>query len=111
MPARRTALQDLKNFLIALERRNEIRAGEFGAGPVEYFAGNFESAVARGGPRGFHGLQKGLGNDDAGDFIVQAKRLLVAVERPDADQHRNRRLAAKFFQESVPVFGVEERLS
>src|SRR6202158_1112065 len=108
--ARSRASEDFQDFFVALERWNEIGAGVFGAGPFEHFAGNFEAAIARGGSGGVHRLQQRLWDDDAGHFVVQAQRLLVAVERPDADQHWDCRLAAKFFQESVPMFGVEERL-
>ena len=52
----------------------------------------------------------GSWNDDAGNFVVEAQSLLVAVERPDADQHRDGGLAAEFFHEGVPVLGIEERL-
>src|SRR5882762_4220737 len=105
------ASENFQDFFVALERWNEIGAGEFGAGPGEHVAGYFETTIARGGPCGLHRFEQKLRDDDAGDFVVQAQRLLVAVERPDADQYGDRRLAAEFFQESVPVFGVEERLS
>ena len=48
-------------------------------------------------------FQQGLRDDDAGHLVVEAQGLLVAVERPNADQYGNGRLAAEFFQERVPV--------
>src|SRR6267378_4230842 len=108
--ARSRGSEDFQDFFVALEGWNEIGAGEFGAGPGEHVAGYFETTIARGGPCGLHRFEQRLRDDDAGHFVVQAQRLLVAVERPDADQHRDRRLAAEFFQKSVPVLGVEERL-
>jgi len=64
-----------------------------------------KTAIAGGGSGGFHRFQQKTRDDDAGDFVVQAQRLLVTIQRPDADQDGDRWLAAKFFQEIVPVLG------
>ena len=82
---RNHALENFKNFFVAFEGRNQVGAGEFGPGPSKHFAGDFETAIARGGSGGFHRFQQGLGDNDAGDFVVQAQRLLVTIQRPDAD--------------------------
>ena len=69
-----------------------------------------EAAFARGGSGRFHRLQNRLRDDDAGNFVVQAQRLLVTIQRPDADEHGDGWLAAEFFHEGVPVLGIEKRL-
>src|SRR5439155_14569486 len=107
---RKGRLQNFQNFLVAFERRDQVRTGELGARPCQHVACDFESTIARGGSSGFHGFQQSLGNDDPRHFVVQAQGLLVTVQRPDADAHGNVRLAAEFLQESMPVFGIEERL-
>src|SRR6266852_7071332 len=83
--SRNHASENFQDFFVALERRNEIGAGKFGPRPREHVACDFETAIARGGSGGFHGFQKRIRNHDAGYFVVQAQRLLVTVERPDAD--------------------------
>src|SRR6267378_1304923 len=104
------ASEDFHDFFVAFEGWNQIRARELGAGPREHIAGDFKAAIARGGARAFHRFQQRLRDHDAGNFVVQAQRLLIAIERPDAYQHRDCRLPAESFQESVPMFGVEEWL-
>jgi len=51
------ASENFQNFFVAFEGRNQVGAGEFGAGPGEHVAGHGEAAVARGGAGGFHGFQ------------------------------------------------------
>jgi len=72
-------LENFQNFLVALEGGNQIGASKFRARPGKHLAGDLESAVARGGSGGFHGLQQRLRNYDAGHFVVQPQRLLVTV--------------------------------
>src|SRR5258706_12991642 len=103
-------LQDVEDFFVAFERRDYVRAGHFRARPGEHFSGALEAAVAGGGACGLQRFQQRLRNYDSGYFIVQAQRLYVAVERPNPDQHRDCRFAAEFFQEGVPMFGIEKRL-
>src|SRR5271169_816746 len=103
-------LQDVEDFFVAFERRNEIGAGEFGARPREHLAGNVEATVASGGAGGFERRENLRRDDDAGNFVVEAQRLLVAVERPDADEHRYRRLAAELFDKGVPVLRIKNWL-
>src|SRR6267154_3037226 len=105
-----TRLQDVEDFFVALEWRDQVGARQFGARPSEHFAGALEAAVARDSPGCFQRFQQWFRNDDAGHFVVQTQSLLVAVERPDTDEYRNRRFTAEFFYEGVPVFGIEERL-
>src|SRR6266851_5009579 len=106
----KTQLQDVEDFFVALEGRNEIRAGHFRTRPGKHFARALEATVARGSAGRFQGFQQRLRNYDSGNLIVEAQRLLVAVERPDADEYRNGRLATEFFYEGIPVLGIEERL-
>src|ERR1700756_4847100 len=96
-----TRSEDVDNFLVALEGRDQVCARKFGARPREHFAGDFETTIASGGARAFHRFQHRFRYDDAGDLVVQAQSLLVAVERPDADQDWNGGLAAEFFHEGV----------
>src|SRR5258707_9604631 len=83
--SRNHASENFEDFFVTLEGWNQVRAGEFGPRPREHVACDFETAIARGGSGGFHGFQKRIRNHDAGYFVVQAQRLLVTVERPDAD--------------------------
>ena len=62
-------------------------------------------------PAASRDFRSGSRNDDAGNFVVEAQRLLVAIERPDADEHGNGRFAAEFFDEGEPVLGIEQWLS
>ena len=74
-------------------------------------ASDVESAVASSGAGGFERRKNVLRNDDAGNFIVEAKCLFVTIERPDADEYGDRWLAAEFFHERVPMLGIEDGLS
>src|SRR5258708_508991 len=104
------ALKDFWVFLVALEGWDEIRAGEFTARPGEHLPRQLETMVARSGARRFQRLENRLGNHDSWNFIAQPQCLLVAIQRPDSDEHRNRRLAAELLQEGVPVLRIKERL-
>src|SRR6266436_1783338 len=79
------ASENLEDFFVALERRNQVRPGKFGARPGKHVAGDFETAIACGGSGALHRFQQRLGDDDAGDFVVQAQSLFVTIQRPDAD--------------------------
>src|SRR5262249_61040483 len=95
--------EDGEDFLVALERRDEIRAGEFGARPIEHFARHLETAVARRCARRLQRLQQRLWDHNTRDFVVEPQRLFVAGQGPDADEHRNRRLASELLYEVMPV--------
>ena len=51
-----------------------------------------------------------VGDDDPRHLVVQPKRQLVAPQRPDADEQRDRRGAAEPLEEAVEVVEVEEDL-
>src|SRR5260370_40683525 len=89
------ASENLEDFFVALEGGNQVRAGKFGACPREHFAGDFETAIARGGSGRFHRFQQRLGDDDAGNLVVQAQSLFVTIQRPDADSDGDWWFAAK----------------
>ena len=73
-------------------------------------AGDIEAAVAGSGTGGFHRGEHLRWNDDAGNFVVETESLLVAIERPDSDEHGDGWLATEFFDEGVPVLGIEDWL-
>src|SRR5713226_6140027 len=70
-----TQLQDVEDFFVALEGRNEVRAGQFRTRPGEHFASALKAAVARSGAGCFEGFEQRLRNDDSGNLIVEAQRL------------------------------------
>jgi len=92
-----------------LKGRNQVRAGKFGAGPREHFAGDFETAIAGGGSGRFPSISAETRMTMPGTSLFK-RSACCNYQRPDADQDGDRWLAAKFFQEIVPVLGVEERL-
>ena len=55
-------------------------------------------------------VQHALGDDDSGHLVVQAQRELVAPDGEDADEHRDRPLAAEPLDEAVQVLEVEQDL-
>ena len=63
-------LQDVENFFVAFERRNQIGASKFGARPGQHLASDVEPAVAGGWASRLERHENLLRNDDTGNFVV-----------------------------------------
>src|SRR5580698_6433024 len=84
-------VKQFQNFFVAFEGRNQIRTGDtFAAGamgPFEHATGEHKPALARRFTGFIHFVQRGFGDDDSGDFVIEPQGLFVAGQRPQADDY------------------------
>src|SRR6266851_5501915 len=94
-------LEEVEDFLIPLKRRDQVGAGNSqmasASRPVQQFAREGETMIARGGSRGFELLQQRLRNYDAGHLVMEAQGLFITAQRPQTYQDGNRRFSAHAF--------------
>ena len=93
------------------ERRHDVDAGGEARGTVRVqLARDPHPLVRRARARPLECTLHVSRDEDAGHLVVHAQRKLVAPQRPEADEQRDRRRPAEPLQEPVEVVEVEEHL-
>src|SRR4029450_2886021 len=84
-------IEDLRDDLEASERGHQVGAGvALAHGPAELLR-HLDAGAERAVDRLAQATSDRLGDRDAGDLVVEELGVARAVERENADQHRNRR--------------------